>query len=228
LRLSLRSCQRPAKLRPFREVATRKLQRLVLGPVELKELVSLFAEAIEYVDSRCAPYVTRAGRQYRPGIGPYPENRAMELVTARITASGVATCGQFVAYPASPRQQCDVWVGDPMEWAVEVKMGRFRGDNGKPDDTGIKDLISPFRRDRSALADGVKLAESGFPCRKAVVVYGFDDEERPLGEALQALDVLLRQRVTVAARSEATLGGLRHPVFSSGRVAGWEIQAVLA
>src|SRR5437660_1785484 len=92
------------------------------------------------------------------------------------------------------------------EWAVEVKMGRFRCDNGKPDDTGIKDLISPFRADRSPLADGVKLAESGFPFHKAVVVYGFDDHERPLAEALQALDLLLRRRLAVSATADAAAG----------------------
>ena len=43
--------------------------------------------------------------------------------------------------------------GEPHEWVVEVKMGRFLGDNGKPDDTGVKDLLSPFRADRSALSD---------------------------------------------------------------------------
>ena len=48
-------------------------------------------------------------------------------------------------------------------------------DNGKPDDTGIKDLISPFRSDRSALGDAYKLAVSEFPARRAVLVYGFDD-----------------------------------------------------
>lgn len=105
-------------------------------------------------------------------------------------------------------------------------MGRFRGDNGKPDDTGIKDLISPFRADRSALIDVVKLAESKFASRKAVLVYGFDDPERPLHDAIDALGFLLQQRVTVRSRSEAPLVGLCHPVFSSGRVVAWEINGL--
>ena len=56
-----------------------------------------------------------------------------------------------------------------------------------------------------------------------MLVYGFDDRERPLGDAIEALDVLLRTRVTIAAPCEAPLVGLRHPVFSSGRVVSWEI-----
>lgn len=86
-------------------------------------------------------------------------------------------------------------------------------------------MISPFRADRSALIDGVKLAESTFASRKAVLVYGFDDYDRPLADAIETLDVLLRRRVTVSSRSEAPLEGLRHPVFSSGGVVAWEITA---
>jgi hypothetical protein len=194
--------------------------------MELDELVRLFATSIEAVDARCPAYITRNGREYQAGIGPYPENKAMELVTAELRASANVACGQFIPYPPSARQKCDIWLGDPLEWVVEVKMGRFRGDNGKPDDTGIKDLISPFRGDRSALIDGVKLAVSEFPSRKAVLVYGFHDRERPLEDAIEALDVLLRQRIVVGARGEASLVQLRHPVFSSGRVVAWEIDGL--
>jgi hypothetical protein len=193
--------------------------------VELGELVTAVAEAIKAVDDRCPSYLTRGGRQYRPGIGPYPENKAMELVTGQLATT--VACGQFIPYPAAPRQKCDLWIGDPVDWVLEVKMGRFRGDNGKPDDMGIKDLISPFRKDRSARIDAVKLAESGFASRKAVLVYGFDDADRPLDEALDALDVLLRRRVSASERFEATFAGLRHPVFESGRVAAWEIRGLL-
>lgn len=182
-----------------------------------------FADAITAVDERCTPYVSRSGREYQVGIGPYAENRAMELVVDELNDRGLGPCGQFIPYPSAPRQKCDLWIGTGPEWVVEVKMGRFRGDNGKPDDTGIKDLISPFRQDRSALADGIKLAVSGFEPRKAVLVYGFDDDERPLADAVDALEVLLNSKVRTSSRCESEYRGLRHPVFSSGRVVAWEV-----
>ncbi len=196
--------------------------------MELTRLVAGFAEAIAAVDDRCPPYVSRTGRQYQLGIGPYSENPAMKLVCEELNARGLGPCGQFLPYPNAPRQKCDIWIGEPVDWAIEVKMGRFRGDNGKPDDTGIKDLISPFQSDRSALADGVKLATSGFSCRRSVLVYGFDDVDRPLQDALDALDVLLRQRVLVDGPHSAALDGLRHPVFVSGGVTAWEILASIS
>jgi hypothetical protein len=194
--------------------------------VELDRIVKSFAKAISVVDSRCSGYVSRSKRQYKPGIGPYAENKAMELVTEELCDVGIA-CGQFIPYPAAAAKKCDIWLGEPLEWVIEVKMGRFRGDNGKPDDTGIKDLISPFAADRSALTDGVKLAESEFPARKAVLVYGFDDDDRPLGDALDTLDALLRQRVVIRDKQETAFTGLRHPVFKSGRVVAWEIGAAV-
>lgn len=195
--------------------------------MELEEVVTAIARALDAVDAFCPAYVTRTGRQYQAGIGPYPENAAMKLVVAHLNAEGVPA-GQFISYPNALRQKCDLWLGDPIEWAIEIKMGRFRGDNGKPDDTGVKDLISPFRADRSALIDATKLAESGFECRRAVVVYGFDDVERPLAAAVDALDQLLRLRVAVRSVASTEIAGLRHPVFASGSVIGWEIDEVLA
>jgi hypothetical protein len=112
------------------------------------------------------------GVSTRPVLAPYPENKAMELVDDELGES-VACCLR-ASYPLSrgcaSEGAISGW-GDPPEWVVEVKMGRFRGDNGKPDDTGIKDLVSPFR-DRSALIDGVKLAESQFSSPKAVFGIG--------------------------------------------------------
>jgi hypothetical protein len=61
-------------------------------------------------------------------------------------------------YPGS-RQTCDVVLTG--EWMVEVKMAPFYGDNGKRDDTAIKDLISPFEVDRSALGGCEKLVKAG-------------------------------------------------------------------
>jgi hypothetical protein len=104
--------------------------------------------------------------------------------------------------------------------------GPIPGRHGKPDDTGIKDLISPFSADRSALTDGVKVAESEFPAKKTVLVYGFDDSDRPLGDAVDTLDALLRRRVVIRNKKEAEFAGLRHPVFESGRVVGWKVGGV--
>jgi hypothetical protein len=114
-------------------------------------------------------------------------------------------------------------VGQPYEWVVEIKMARLRGDNGKPDDTAIKDILSPYESDRSALADCTKLATADFACRKAIVIYGFDYPDRPLDPVIDAFELLAARRVQLSQREVAIFGPLVHPVHSAGRVFGWEV-----
>lgn len=192
--------------------------------LELPEIVQAMASGFRQADARSPQHVSRTGRAYQPGIGPHSENSAVALVLAELPMllPGVA-CGQFVPYPEAPRQKCDVWIGQPVQWAVEVKMARFRGDNGKPDDTALKDLLSPYASDRSALTDCEKLAQSGFACRKALMVYGFEYEDRPLEPAIEALELLARHKVELGPRVEATIGSLVHPFHNSGLLFAWEV-----
>jgi hypothetical protein len=200
---------------------------LSISAPELREIVIGFAEAFTRADALRPTHTSRSGRVYQPGLGPHAEDRAVALVLTQLHAlppfAGLAM-GQFLPYPHAPRQKCDVWIGDPLAWAIEVKMARFRGDNGKPDDTSIKDLLSPYESDRSALTDTAKLARAGFPGRAAVLIYGFDYPDRRLDPAINAFETLARELVTLGDRVEAPLGQLVHPVHADGRAFGWQVQ----
>ena len=135
--------------------------------------------------------------------------------------------GQSLAYPDVPRQKCDLWIGEPLAWALEVKMARFLGDNGLPDPGAVKDVISPFAKDRSALTDAVKLAASGFGCSRAILIYGFDTDDRPLELLVRAFELLARDWVALGDRHEVSFGPLVHPVHTSGRLFAWEVAAQL-
>jgi len=194
--------------------------------ISLETFVRAFADAFARIDARSPVWVSRSGRAYQPGLGPHGENEVVRLVLAELTGAPphvTVAAGQALPYPNGSRQKCDLWLGAPLKWAIEVKMARFRGDNGKPDDTALKDLISPYEDDHSALTDCVKLARSDFPCRTALLVYGFDFDDRPLDPAIDALETLARARVKLGQRIEVRLGPLVHPVMSAGRVFAWEI-----
>jgi hypothetical protein len=195
----------------------------------LAQLVSDIAEVLRRADAlRPAAVSQRGGRIYRPGIGPHSENLAIALALEQLrdmSHYASVEMGQFLPYPNAPRQKCDLWIGSPLEWAIEVKMARFSGDNGKPDDSALKAILSPYESDRSALTDCAKLAGSGFPCAKAILIYGFDSPSRPLEPAIDAFEALARRRVTLGERVEASLCSLVHPVFRSGCVFGWEVSA---
>jgi hypothetical protein len=65
-----------------------------------------------------------------------------------------------ISYPGGTRQKCDVCVGvaPGWDWALEIKMLRLMGDNGKPNDNMLMHILSPYPADRSALTDCSKLA----------------------------------------------------------------------
>ncbi len=196
--------------------------------MDLATIVDDFATAMKAADAR-RPQASnqRSGRAYQPGIGPHPEDDAVGLTVAELKAlypDRYRVLRTRVPYPGS-RQKCDLVVGIAPEWAIEIKMARFSGDNGKPDDTSLKDILSPYERDRSAVSDCAKLASAGFLGRAAILIYGFEDGRRPLDTVIDAFELLARTKVSLGPRHVARLEDLVHPVFSAGRVFGWEVLA---
>jgi hypothetical protein len=60
--------------------------------------------------------------------GPHAEDAAVRLTLACATAAGRfggGPAGQSLPYPGASRKKADLWIGDPPEWVIEVKMARF-------------------------------------------------------------------------------------------------------
>jgi hypothetical protein len=192
---------------------------------DLEQIVTELAWALTAADGREPIW-----KRYKPGIGPHDEDQAVRLAVEEINARGSAApggpWGQRAKYPGTTGQVCDLWIGTPYAWVAEVKMIRVLRDNGDPDDYVFKHLMSPYFADRSALTDCLKLAQSEFPCGRAVVLYGFDctDADRPLDAMIEAFELLAGRLVRLGTRHEATMGRLVHPVHCAGRVFGWEVE----
>jgi hypothetical protein len=54
----------------------------------LGTLVVDFAAALKAVDARQPHYVSRSGRAYQPGIGPFAEDVAVNLITREMKTGG--------------------------------------------------------------------------------------------------------------------------------------------
>lgn len=193
--------------------------------VELDALVSLLAELMHRADSR-RPVATnaRSGIPYQPGLGPHSESRALSLALEELTLSDpelASTLAREVPYPTERRRKCDLVVGT--EWAVEVKMLRMIGDNGKPNDNMLMHILSPYPAHRSAVTDCAKLLDSGLPGRKAVVIFGYDHDDWPIEVAATAFEVLAAKTARLVATGPVAFGPLVHPVHHAGFVQGWEV-----
>jgi hypothetical protein len=197
--------------------------------MELRTIVRDFARGLELADAKRPRGRSRGGRRtYRPGIGPIAETIAVRLTLAEMAASNperYSESGVSIPYPSILRQRCDLCVGSPpsWDWAIEVKVFRLLGDNGKPNDNMVMHIISPYARHHSALTDCAKLSVAGFGGRLAILIYAFDDEQVPAEPAIQAFESLASNLVGLGARQTARFSDLIHPVHREGRVFGWEI-----
>jgi hypothetical protein len=193
--------------------------------IELDTIIADFASSIKSVDSRCPIALNaRSKEPYRPGIGPHPESQTVELVADEMRSifpnryKGIIALG--VPYPTVPRQKCDLCIGEAKlwEWAIEVKMLRILGDNGKPNDNILMHILSPYSSHRCAVTDCEKLASSPIGKRSAILIYGYEAEEYPLAMAIDAFETIAATYVSLGNRYESGFSALVHPVHSSGMV----------
>ncbi len=197
--------------------------------ISIDSFVADVAQAIERIDAtRPVALNQRSKEPYQPGIGPHTESATVALIMGELRMQHGDRYAAFevgVSYPAIKRQKCDLCLGTApsWSWAIEIKLFRFLGDNGQPNDNILMHILSPYAEHRSALTDCTKLVRSGLAGRKAIVIYGFDAEDWPLGPAIDAFELLAAARVRLGTRAESRFGGLVHPVHAAGSVFGWEI-----
>jgi hypothetical protein len=197
---------------------------------DLADFVSDFARGISLADARL-PIATnvRSKELFRPGIGPHSESETVRLVLAELEAAKSQEYrGRFalgVPYVSTPRRRCDLCLGlsSGYEWAIEAKMVRLLGDNGKLNDNILMHVFSPYPEHRSALTDCDKLLASGLGLRKAILIYGYDSADWPLELAIDAFEQLASHRANLGRRHSAAFRELIHPIHRSGAVFAWEI-----
>lgn len=135
-----------------------------------------------------------------------------------------------VPYLWASQQRCDLCLGVCPDWdrSIEIKMIRFLGDNGKPNDNMLMHILSPYFHHRSAITDCGKLVESGLKNSKVILIYGFAHDNWPLGPPVGAFETLAAMEVAaqdadLGVRLEANFEDVEHPIHSSGKVLALEI-----
>jgi len=191
--------------------------------MDLASIVTDLAAALKSIDA-LGP--TEPNKSFRPGIGPLTEATLVSLFTEALK---VAKPTEYAGagprgYPGS-RNECDLVIPD--KWAIEVKLARPFGDNGKPAERWSENLLYPYPGNTSSIGDCYKLLKSGFAERKAVVVIGYEHAPPKilLEPALRGFEVLVSEvaRSRLSARVAAAVPGLIHPYHHLAHVVGWEV-----
>jgi hypothetical protein len=182
--------------------------------VELEQVLNDIADVLKEIDNSAGCF-----KGFQPGVGPYGEPQLVNLVATRLNEVRGYEAG------VKTKRTPDLLISG--KWALEVKLARPFGDNGRAAENWSVNLLHPYEGNTSLLGDCVKLR--AFTCqeRKGVVAIGYEHE--PPQVALEPLwrgfELLATQvmNVDLGARALAQRSGLIHPVHQRLIVVGWEV-----
>ncbi|WAS92859.1 hypothetical protein [Nannocystis punicea] len=183
--------------------------------LSLERVVQNFADALVAVDA------TRvAHKGFQLGIGPWGES---EAVRAALQELQRRHADDYAA--ARIKRLPDLLI--PSKWAIEFKILRPFGDNGKPAEHWSENVLHPYAGNTSALGDCLKLLAAPLVERRAVVIFGFEHTPAviSLDQAIAGFELLAAHvlRVQLAPPVTALRTGLVHPVHQQLRVFGYEV-----
>ena len=180
----------------------------------LHSVVENIADALVVVDASRLPF-----RGFLAGVGPYGEPQLLKLVAAHL--NNVLHCDGAVCTKRTP----DLLL--PGEWAIECKIARPFGDNGKPAESWSVNMLHPYEGNVSLIGDCIKLRALARGERKGVVVIGYEHTppQISLVPLLAAFEVVAKEVLDIhlSDRVQATRLGLVHPVHQQVSVTGWEV-----
>ena len=182
------------------------------GGISLDQLVTSIADALAEVDNAKRPY-----REFQPGVGPYGEPQLVKLIAASLS--------RRLRTSAVTKRTPDLLI--PQHWAVEFKIARPYGDNGKEAENWSVNLLHPYPGNVSTIGDCYKLANWNGPERRAAVVIGYEHTPArvDLEPLIRSFEVVAREvaRVKISNRVEVSRAGLIHPVDQCVKVFAWEV-----
>ncbi len=182
--------------------------------ISLREVVEDVADALVVIDRSKQPF-----RAFKPGVGPYGEPQLTKLIVAHLN-----TIDRYHG-SVSTRRTPDVLIRG--EWAIEFKITRPFGDNGKEAENWSVNLLHPYRGNVSTIGDCYKLIQLKGPERLATVVIGYEHNPPkvsldPLVAAFEAISRITLD-IPLSERVEVSRSGLVHPEHQSLRVFAWEL-----
>lgn len=200
----------------------------------LAQFVNDFAAALRAADSEAQH------SKWGLGIGPFEEPEAIRLVMPKLLSldpkryAGAIWTGPELRYPNS-KKFADIKIPQPglPGWVFEAKLFRPLGDEGDPQPKWVSTLLCPYvgPQFQGVLPDCVKLAGSGFPQDKALLLFAYFTDQCPFEPVLAAFELLARSvlpgeglHLSEARRCEVT--GLRHPHHPKAEIVAWQIKSL--
>jgi hypothetical protein len=182
--------------------------------VDLESVLEDVADALVAIDVSGVGFKT-----FQPGVGPYGEPQLVAEIARRLNS--IPKYGGAVRTKRAP----DMLI--PGEWALEFKIARPFGDNGKQAENWSVNLLHPYPGNTSAIGDCLKLVSLKGTERKAVIVVGYehDPPEIDLTPLIRAFEVVAADvmGIRLDSRVEIYRRALVHPIHRQARLCAWEV-----
>ncbi len=155
-------------------------------------------------------------KEFKAGIGPFGEPQIVSIIATRLNQVGI---------PAKTRRTPDLDING--EWAIEFKIVRPFGDNGREAENWTVNLLHPYPGNTSLIGDALKLIQLPGYNHKGLFIIGYEHNPAKISlDPIIASFELIAQRVTkikLGERREEKRSGLVHPEHQVVRCIGWEL-----
>jgi hypothetical protein len=188
-----------------------KITEVVEKPMEYTEIVLKIADILKKYDSEMPVH-----KSFQPGIGPFGEPQLVKEIANRLSAKGT---------PAQTKRTPDLDIQS--NWAVEFKIVRPFGDNGKEAENWSVNMLHPYEGNVSLVGDAIKLQSLGGYSHRGLFVIGFEHNpvKISLDPLLYSFELIARQvmAINLGERIEQKREGLVHPEHQVLRCIGWQV-----
>lgn len=155
-------------------------------------------------------------KNFKPGIGPFGEPQLVKIISDSLTKEGI---------PSKTRRTPDLEIHN--DWAIEFKIVRPFGDNGREAENWTVNLLHPYSGNVSLIGDALKLLKIPNYHHKGLIVIGYEHDpvKIPLDPLICSFELIAKKVVNISLgeRVEEKRKGLIHPEHQVVRCIGWEL-----
>jgi len=171
--------------------------------MDLRTVIADIADALKLIDSSSPAF-----RTYLPGVGPYGEPQLLKLVCQHLN-----TFHRY-GFGVKTMRTPDLLIKG--QWALEVKIVRPFGNDGKLGRKLVRNLLHPYPGNTSLLGNCLKLRSLECEERRAVlaITYAHDPPQIDLEPLVGSFELIAAQILTIGLgeRITAERTGPIHPI----------------
>ena len=133
--------------------------------MDISELTIMIADILKRYDEE-----QPAHNDYKPGIGPFTETKLVRKIADELSIREI---------PSEVKKTPDLDIREGI--AVEFKITRPYGNNGKPAENWSVNLLHPYEGNESLIGDAIKLSKLPGYSQKVLFVIGYEHNPSKIG-----------------------------------------------